>query len=111
MATSSARSTETKPRVNGQTASAEEDFSRSARASYTARDIQVLEGIQAIRLRPAMYIGSTSVSGLVHLLWEALDNSVDEAVAGQGAQIWVEVDREGIVTVADEGRGMPFDDM
>jgi DNA gyrase subunit B len=95
------------PRTNGKGA---EDFSRS-KGSYTARDIQVLEGIQAIRLRPAMYIGSTSMGGLVHLLWEALDNSVDEAVAGQGAQIFVEVDRDSIVTVADEGRGMPFDDM
>src|SRR5580765_701629 len=91
-------------------ARAAEDLSRTTGA-YTARDIQVLEGIQAIRLRPAMYIGSTSTGGLVHLLWEALDNSVDEAVAGQGAQIFVEVDRDGIVTVADEGRGMPFDDM
>jgi DNA gyrase subunit B len=96
-----------KRRANGKSA---DDFSRT-RGTYTARDIQVLEGIQAIRLRPAMYIGSTSTSGLVHLLWEALDNSVDEAVAGQGSQIWVEVDQDGIVTVADEGRGMPFDDM
>src|SRR4029453_13998844 len=95
------------PRSNGKSA---EDFSRT-KGSYSARDIQVLEGIQAIRLRPAMYIGSTSMGGLVHLLWEALDNSVDEAVAGNGNQIWVEVDRDGIVTVADEGRGMPSDEM
>ncbi len=87
-----------------------EQLSRS-RTAYTARDIQVLEGIQAIRHRPAMYIGSTSTSGLVHLLWEALDNAVDEAVAGHGQQIWVEVDRDGVVSVADEGRGMPFDPM
>src|SRR5260370_19512015 len=87
---------------------AEERFSRS-KSDYTAKEIQVLEGIQAIRHRPAMYIGSTSTSGLVHLVWEALDNSVDEAVAGYGAQIWVEIDREGIVRVLDEGRGMPFD--
>src|SRR5579859_5363036 len=88
--------------------SAEEEFSRTT-SEYTSRDIQVLEGVQAIRHRPAMYIGSTSTSGLVHLIWEALDNSVDEAVAGHGSQIWVEVDRDGIVTVLDEGRGMPFD--
>ncbi|MBV9544282.1 MAG: type IIA DNA topoisomerase subunit B [Chloroflexi bacterium] len=56
-----------------------------------------------------MYIGSTSTSGLVHLLWEALDNAVDEAVAGEGTQIWVEVDQSGVVTVTDQGRGMPFD--
>src|SRR6516225_9015657 len=88
--------------------SAEERFSKS-KSEYTSKDIQVLEGIQAIRHRPAMYIGSTSTSGLVHLVWEALDNSVDEAVAGFGSQIWVDVDRDGIVSVRDEGRGMPFD--
>src|SRR5207245_1643775 len=89
---------------------AEERFSQT-RGAYTARDIAVLEGIQAIRHRPSMYIGSTSTSGLVHLLWEALDNAVDEAVAGHGGQIWVDVDREGVVSVLDEGRGMPFDPM
>jgi DNA gyrase subunit B len=94
-------------RTNGKT---DEGLSRS-RGAYTARDIQVLEGIQAIRHRPAMYIGSTSTSGLVHLLWEALDNAVDEAVAGHGHQIWVDVDRDGVVRVLDEGRGMPFDPM
>src|SRR5215831_8749509 len=86
----------------------EERFSQTS-TDYTSRDIQVLEGIQAIRHRPAMYIGSTSTSGLVHLVWEALDNAVDEAVAGFGNQIWVEVDRDGVVCVLDEGRGMPFD--
>src|ERR1043165_4985132 len=90
--------------------SAEERFS-SGKSEYTAKDIAVLEGIQAIRHRPAMYIGSTSTSGLVHLLWEELDNAVDEAVAGYGAHIWVDVDRDGIVRVLDEGRGMPFDTM
>src|SRR5438874_6487406 len=88
--------------------SAEERFSQST-SEYTSKDIQVLEGIQAIRHRPAMYIGSTGTSGLVHLIWEALDNSVDEAVAGYGNQIWVDVDRDGVVGVLDEGRGMPFD--
>src|SRR5436190_1888326 len=80
-------------------------------ASYSAADIQVLEGIAAIRHRPGMYIGSTSTSGLVHLIWEALDNAVDEAVAGYGKHIWVHIDQEGWVTVRDEGRGMPFDPM
>lgn len=79
--------------------------------TYSASDIQVLEGIAAIRHRPGMYIGSTSSSGLVHLIWEALDNAVDEAVAGYGKHIWVTVDREGWVTVRDEARGMPFDPM
>src|SRR5436305_76035 len=76
---------------------------------YSAADIQVLEGIAAIRHRPGMYIGSTSTSGLIHLIWEALDNAVDEAVAGFGKHIWVQVDSDGWVTVRDEGRGMPFD--
>src|SRR5436853_7111647 len=87
---------------------AEERFS-NGKADYTAKDIAVLEGIQAIRHRPGMYIGATSTSGLVHLLWEALDNAVDGAVAGCGKQIWVDADRDGIVRVLDEGRGMPFD--
>jgi DNA gyrase subunit B len=91
-------------------ANTDESLSR-ATGTYTAADIQVLEGVQAIRHRPGMYIGSTSTSGLVHLLWEALDNAVDEAVAGHGNQIWVEIDRAGVVTVVDEGRGMPFDVM
>jgi DNA gyrase subunit B len=79
--------------------------------SYSAADIQVLEGIAAIRHRPGMYIGSTSTSGLLHLVWEALDNAVDEAVAGFGKHIWLRLDRDGWITVRDEGRGMPFDPM
>jgi DNA gyrase subunit B len=78
---------------------------------YSSADIQVLEGIAAIRHRPGMYIGSTSTSGLIHLIWEALDNAVDEAVAGYGKHIWVEIDKDNWVTVRDEGRGMPFDPM
>lgn len=84
---------------------------RGKKNGYSAADIQVLEGIAAIRHRPGMYIGSTSTSGLVHLIWEALDNAVDEAVAGYGKQIWVHIDQQGWVTVRDEGRGMPFDPM
>jgi len=80
-------------------------------SAYSAADIQVLEGIEAIRHRPGMYVGSTSTSGLLHLLWEALDNSVDEAVAGYGKNVWIAIDRDGWVTVRDEGRGMPFDPM
>lgn len=80
-------------------------------ATYSAADIQVLEGIAAIRHRPGMYIGSTSTSGLLHLIWEALDNAVDEAVAGFGKHIWMNIDREAWVTVRDEARGMPFDPM
>src|SRR6266545_4600361 len=79
--------------------------------SYTAADIQILEGIQAIRHRPGMYIGSTSTSGLCHLIYEAVDNAVDEANAGYGKRIWVSIDKQGWVTVRDEARGMPFDPM
>lgn len=79
--------------------------------SYSAADIQVLEGVEAIRHRPGMYVGSTSTSGLLHLVWEALDNAVDEAVAGFGRNVWISIDREGWITVRDEGRGMPFDSM
>src|SRR5258708_28725685 len=89
---------------------AEERFS-SGNSNYTAKDIAVLEGIQAIRHRPGMYIGSTSASGLWHLLWEALDNAVDEAVAGFGKHIWVSIERDGSVAVNDEARRMPFDPM
>jgi DNA gyrase subunit B len=84
---------------------------RKKHVNYSAADIQVLEGMAAIRHRPGMYIGSTSSSGLLHLVWEALDNAVDEAVAGFGKQIWVTIDRDGWVTVRDEARGMPFDPM
>src|SRR5260370_12478627 len=86
---------------------AEERFSRS-KSDYTSKDIQVLEGIQAIRHRPAMYIGSTSTSGLVHLVWEALDNSVDEAVARDCSQILVRIDRGGRGRVLGEGHRLPF---
>src|ERR1700737_3064435 len=96
--------------VSSAALSAEERFSKST-ADYSAKGIAVLEGIQAIRHRPGMYIGSTSTSGLVHLIWEALDNAVDEAVAGYGKQIWVHIDQQAWVTVRDEGRGMPFDPM
>src|SRR5437763_13419423 len=98
------------PPAGSEALSTEERFSVST-ADYTSKDIVVLEGIAAIRHRPGMYIGSTSTSGLIHLIWEALDNAVDEAVAGYGKLIWVNIDQEGWVTVRDEGRGMPFDPM
>lgn len=78
-------------------------------AGYTGANIRVLEGIEAIRTRPGMYIGSTGTTGLHHLIWEALDNATDEAIAGYGKNIWVEIDRDNWVTVRDEARGMPFD--
>ncbi|GCE49533.1 DNA gyrase subunit B [Thermosporothrix hazakensis] len=98
---------------NGEASSETAKASRSEKkgSNYTSADIQVLEGIAAIRHRPGMYIGSTSTSGLLHLIWEALDNAVDEAVAGYGKHIWLSLDRDGWVTVRDEGRGLPFDPM
>jgi DNA gyrase subunit B len=77
--------------------------------TYTSADIRVLEGIEAIRTRPGMYVGSTGSTGLHHLIWEAVDNATDEAIAGYGKNVWVEVDADGWATVRDEARGIPFD--
>ena len=77
--------------------------------NYTSDDIQVLEGLEAVRKRPGMYIGTTSSAGLHHLVWEIIDNSVDEALAGYASHIEIEVDEDDIVTVKDNGRGMPVE--
>ena len=75
--------------------------------SYTADDIQVLEGLEAVRLRPGMYIGSTSSRGLHHLVWEIVDNGIDEALAGFANQIDVVIEAGNVIAVRDNGRGMP----
>lgn len=76
---------------------------------YSARHLTVLEGLEAVRKRPGMYIGSTDSRGLMHCLWELIDNSVDESVGGHGADITVEVHSDGSVQVGDQGRGVPVD--
>jgi DNA gyrase subunit B len=76
---------------------------------YTSKDIQVLEGLQAVRVRPGMYIGSTDQRGLHHLIYEILDNSVDEAMAGYCTRVDISIDETGLITVVDNGRGIPVD--
>ena len=83
--------------------------SRAKAAAYDARNLQVLEGLEAVRKRPGMYIGSTDSRGLMHCLWEILDNAVDEALGGNGDTIGVQLHPDGSVEVRDTGRGVPVD--
>jgi DNA gyrase subunit B len=83
--------------------------STSAGSSYTARHLSVLEGLEAVRKRPGMYVGSTDSRGLMHCLWEIIDNSVDEALEGHGSRIEIILHPDASVEVRDNGRGIPVD--
>ena len=81
--------------------------SKKVSNSYDSKDIKILEGLEAVRKRPAMYIGSTGPNGLHHLIWEVVDNSVDEAMAGRCSKITISLEKNGSVTVEDDGSGIP----
>ncbi len=78
-------------------------------SNYDASNIQILEGLEAVRKRPGMYIGSTGSRGLHHLVWEIVDNSIDEALGGYATNILLELLPGEIIRVTDDGRGIPVD--
>jgi DNA gyrase subunit B len=87
----------------------EQSMQQQMQGGYTSKDIRVLEGLEAVRVRPGMYIGSTDQRGLQHLIFEVLDNAVDEAMAGYCDKVDISINQDGLITVADNGRGIPVD--
>ena len=85
--------------------------SKSGDSHYTSESIQVLEGLEAIRKRPGMYVGGTGLEGLHHLVYECVDNSIDECMAGFATAVSVVLGVDGSCSVSDDGRGMPVDPM
>jgi DNA gyrase subunit B len=99
------------PQPDGGASAKKDGGGKGGNGSYGAQDITVLEGLQAVRKRPGMYIGSTGMRGLHHLIYEVMDNSVDEALAGEADEVEIVIHPDNSVTVTDNGRGIPVDVM